>query len=926
MAAGGAKRKHEKSAPEAALVAVPAKSARLAGPVSAAAAPTWDWREPEPFEDSRETMSKVVQWHLLDFVRTYKDDSDLQLSMVDTLESIKPLRIDSKSAGSYKEMWEDEHALLSLHQNKMYEAGASIFWCAMGQESSKFFFDAVSWESMEDFESNLFGESAKVHGQFLFPTTIHLWVSKSMEESAGSLEKLLKVARYPILNGMTTVNAWYLAVARALKAKDGPRTKALLKAGLSVTLHLRRLESEADGYKQAMNLSGNHKLSAQANGESLLSWLVRYEFLSKEVGTTVVAQHVKFAQSQAILFDLKPVTTSVMTAVIKIKGVLTEKSRAILQSMSLRYSSKIFLEEYSKLLRIVYCLQRYPAAERMESTFFEYCMESSLVGLIRNQVKPDFFKTNNMGAETKGGKPGFADLCAARMLFVDCVENFLSSVQNNQSKSELMDVWSKFKSPVAWNEDFPVVTAEKSGEDEVVQTPLEKFNKGKSKLSNQLATMGLDSFANTRYEGEYDADLLVLSTFYAKIPSVLMEPAEAEKKLALVVASQDLFRAIEVATTVVSTSESTATPLRTLAKSNSLGDDPEEKKRKEERQAAWKAASKARKTVVQFAVFHDTAQATEVVASSITASTKTEAGKSHRLVVLSVDLLQESDTKPWVDPFDGKPTAMKFDSRLEWVLKQSQPGDIKVVFDGRSRKARKHLEQEVAKSTMGANAVELSIIYSGKHPYRMRTREVAFGSRPLEIGFMLTVFSRSKMQVRERKTFAGAGEESTFCTTYTGVSWPASLPMIDAQDKQRIFAAKEVATPKKWSRSGVPLFWHESKSIAWWRQFLVDLQVTSVVDMSPGSASLACACMSSKGQSNVHYIGFAHDAAHQSFLANVTDRASLVVITTHGSSLYESSLAETVSQVFADILASESKEDEPLQSESEDEDEVAGKA
>ncbi|CAE7339993.1 unnamed protein product, partial [Symbiodinium sp. CCMP2592] len=830
-----------------------------------------------------------VQWHLLDFVRTYKDDSDLQLSMVDTLESIKPLRIDSKSAASYKEMWEDEHALLSLHQNKMYEAGASIFWCAMGQESSKFFFDAVSWESMEDFESKLFGESAKVHGQFLFPTTIHLWVSKSMEESAGSLEKLLKVARYPILNGMTTVNAWYLAVARALKAKDGPRTKALLKAGLSVTLHLRRLESEADGYKQAMNLSGNHKLSAQANGESLLSWLVRYEFLSKEVGATVVAQHVKFAQSQAILFDLKPVTTSVMTAVIKIKGVLTEKSRAILQSMSLRYSSKIFLEEYSKLLRIVYCLQRYPAAERMESTFFEYCMESSLVGLIRNQVKPDFFKTNNMGAETKGGKPGFADLCAARMLFVDCVENFLSSVQNTQSKSELMDVWSKFKSPVAWNEDFPVVTAEKSGEDEVVQTPLEKFNKGKS------------------YEGEYDADLLVLSTFYAKIPSVLMEPAEAEKKLALVVASQDLFRAIEVATTVVSTSESTATPLRTLAKSNSLGDDPEEKKRKEERQAAWKAASKARKTVVQFAVFHDTAQATEVVASSITASTKTEAGKSHRLVVLSVDLLQESDTKPWVDPFDGKPTAMKFESRLEWVLKQSQPGDIIVVFDGRSRKARKHLEQEVAKSTMGANAVELSIIYSGKRPYRMRTREVAFGSRPLEIGFMLTVFSRSKMQVRERKTFAGAGEESTFCTTYTGVSWPASLPMIDAQDKQRIFAAKEVATPKKW-------------------QFLVDLQVTSVVDMSPGSASLACACMSSKGQSNVHYIGFAHDAAHQSFLANVTDRASLVVITTHGSSLYESSLAETVGQVFADILASESKEDEPLQSESEDEDEVAGKA
>ena len=119
--------------------------------------------------------------------------------------------------------------------------------------------------------------------------------------------------------------------------------------------------------------------------------------------------------------------------------MLTDKARATLQSISLRYSSKIYLEEYSKLLRAVYCLQRYPATERLESTLFEYCMESSLVGLIRNQVKPDFFKTNNMGAETKGGKPGFADLCAARALFVDCVNNFLASVQNQQSKPELLE-------------------------------------------------------------------------------------------------------------------------------------------------------------------------------------------------------------------------------------------------------------------------------------------------------------------------------------------------------------------------------------------------------------------------------------------------------------------------------------------------------
>ena len=61
---------------------------------------------------------------------------------------------------------------------------------------------------------------------------------------------------------------------------------------------------------------------------------------------------------------------------------------------------------------------------------------------------------------------------------------------------------------------------------------------------------------------------------------------------------------------------------------------------------------------------------------------------------------------------------------------------------------------------------------------------------------------------------------STFCTTYTGVAWPSSLPMIDAQDKKGIMSAPDVTalTPKKWSRSGIPLYWQESKSTAWWRR------------------------------------------------------------------------------------------------------------
>ena len=70
----------------------------------------------------------------------------------------------------------------------------------------------------------------------------------------------------------------------------------------------------------------------------------------------------------------------------------------------------------------------------------------------------------------------------------------------------------------------------------------------------------------------------------------------------------------------------------------------------------------------------------------------------------------------------------------------------------------------------------------------------------------------------------------------------------------------------------------------------------------------------------MYYLGFPRDNGHQSFLANICDRASLKLITSDGSSLYSQDLASVIKETFADLLEGEEAEDEVNDTESEGED------
>ena len=164
--------------------------------------------------------------------------------------------------------------------------------------------------------------------------------------------------------------------------------------------------------------------------------------------------------------------------------------------------------------------------------------------------------------------------------------------------------------------------------------------------------------------------------------------------------------------------------------------------------------------------------------------------------------------------------------------------------------------------------------------------------------------SRTRLEMKERgEQFNGSGETTSHFRSMSGVKLTSrmSLPKISAEDKKRIFVVNPDVLPKKWRdavSSGEPLFWQETKSKELWVQMIGDLQVTCVVDATPGSGCLAVACM----EKGIPYFGMCRDATHLAWLGNVLDRVALSCVCAAGTHLYQEDLAVHVKELFSEML------------------------
>ena len=131
----------------------------------------------------------------------------------------------------------------------------------------------------------------------------------------------------------------------------------------------------------------------------------------------------------------------------------------------------------------------------------------------------------------------------------------------------------------------------------------------------------------------------------------------------------------------------------------------------------------------------------------------------------------------------------------------------------------------------------------------------------------------------------------------------AGMVKVTSEDKVGILnKSGELASPpeKLASRlNGVhPLFWQERKPVAFWRQLLTDLDIKAVCDLTPGSGTLAQACL----LEHWNYTGITRTGAHASFMQNKLDRDAVGVISMDGSAMYESDLAHHLQTHFGDVV------------------------
>ena len=101
------------------------------------------------------------------------------------------------------------------------------------------------------------------------------------------------------------------------------------------------------------------------------------------------------------------------------------------------------------------------------------------------------------------------------------------------------------------------------------------------------------------------------------------------------------------------------------------------------------------------------------------------------------------------------------------------------------------------------------------------------------------------------------------------------------------------------------MYWGETKSVALWVQLLTDVGAKCVVDVTPGSGSLAEAAMIL----GIQYCGFVTDPVHMGWLNNVIDRASVRQIVKSGTFLYQEDLAESLKEMFGDVVEVEEEGD-----------------
>jgi len=221
---------------------------------------------------------------------------------------------------------------------------------------------------------------------------------------------------------------------------------------------------------------------------------------------------------------------------------------------------------------------------------------------------------------------------------------------------------------------------------------------------------------------------------------------------------------------------------------------------------------------------------------------------------------------------------------IDFILAKRTKEDLILIFDGRSRGARRLMGEYEDKLAAGGahRQPEIWVVYSTPEKSddpRVPRKQTSFASNNREVVYS-ALPSRYSTKVISRAEFNACGESSSASTSYTGVPMRrmCELPRMDEATKSSILgvpAAGVVAMGGVQSDiddRGHPFAHSEVKPLNLLQRIFEHHQVTHIVDFAAGSGAMAIAAAGAMA-----YDGIAVNAVHRDWLDSTLDQCVMAM-------------------------------------------------
>ena len=284
-----------------------------------------------------------------------------------------------------------------------------------------------------------------------------------------------------------------------------------------------------------------------------------------------------------------------------------------------------------------------------------------------------------------------------------------------------------------------------------------------------------------------------------------------------------------------------------------------------------------------------------------------EAKIRNRVFLLSADLFPgcmatgDKDFQLPSKRFDDTPVPDAFKTLFSWVLSAKRSTDQIAFFDGRFRKLRRYVEQQLA-NLDEKFLVEIWMVYKkpDDNDPRYPSRKLAFSNTNRETILMYRPISRRSTTSQPRAQYNVCGEESTHDCTYTAVKLRSlgELPKLTAEDKKAMLGT-ELDIPSTYQdesivavaeEQGIPFSWLETKPVAFWTSFFDDMEFDDIFDCTVGSAAAAIGAY----YGNKQYDGICCNPLHKKWAGQIMNKAMFAVIADGGAKADKECIAKVM--------------------------------